>query len=488
MHTTIEFRPYLKGNLEVHVTRDEEGNVVNEAFAFASLANVLALPLPTLEGRYNRSNAKTQKINLRTGAGRPARGFPLAMLQQVIDAMLTPGARFAASTAPAAARAQPLVATPHNGVMHYTVQSLADHYGVTAQTVRNRVRAAGLDKLMVPLVSPTQQGGRPRLAFKAEDMVSVRIVMEDRFSDTDGQAPHAMPATSTDDNPILHGLRVAGMTSDTRDHVRRGMSDPVVAALVQEIEAAVDKLKGQMASRPAAEPVDLEAIMNARREQEAQARVQYIPIATPHEWYAEADDALARLILTRDIPDFDYLRRAIAPRLAGQGEQLGLTPSADALAQYINDMRERVRVHLRPYEQMMDAKVDEWLPADCDDRPDPLVVYAMRRALYTVPVYLGQIPLATLDVRVRRYGNVAAWTMLTTIPTGESERSEAKRAARRRLLDTTQHLEAFERFKLELQEAKAQVDAEHGVNCELHPTLNGRLVPPDGVVISFATA
>lgn len=178
MHTTIESRAAKLGKLEVHVTRDDDGNIVFEAFTFASLSSVMGIPLTTLEGRYARSNARHHKVDLYSGAGRPMRGFPLDMLETVVEVFADPQAKFSAPGVASRARPDRVPLTPvvADGVQYFTVQALADHYGLSTTTIRNKLTQAGLIQRMVP-IDTTTKGGRPRKGFRQADLGEVQLVI-----------------------------------------------------------------------------------------------------------------------------------------------------------------------------------------------------------------------------------------------------------------------------------------------------------------------
>lgn len=480
MKTEIEHRPYLNGRLEVHVTRDDDGNIVQEAFAFASLADVLDIPLSTLEGRYARSNAKQKKINLRTGAGRPARGFPMALLDAVVEAMTSTDARF---TTPdgvprSIAEGRPLVPLIHNGLPHYTVQSLADHYGVTAQTIRNKIKAAGLGEYMVP-TSTTAQGGRPRMAFRAEDLPRVQLAIA-------GVPTPASPAPVT---PVAASAAtttpVAPTAPATPAHPypagRSGVHDPVVARLVAEIEQAVAEIPTPEDTTPLAlRQAQMEGEREAYRRSFDYSGAQYHPAHSVDHWLSLVAEASLDHITKRwEVEQADF--EITVQRLDGQGKPLGLSMTLDAYSDYVFAMRERVRAHVVPYEDMVVRLVDDLAPADGE--VDLAFLFALRRAIATVPVYVGQLPFDVVYRRGCRYGFTMDWKKLI----GKHGSAQDSEYAQQRMMGSTAYRNHYATLCDTLRRAIDEVDAEHGVHVGLRPGYEETFldVRADGVILPY---
>ena len=468
MHTTIEYRPHLKGTLEVHISRDADGNVTQEAFTFASLASVLDVSPTTLEGRYARSNAKNVKINLRSGAGRPQRGFPLALLDDVIDAMTAPRARFDDSkpnnqTTNTPAHPRTLVPLLHNGEPHYTVQALADYYGVTTQTVRNRIKAAGLEARLVP-TSSSAQGGRPRLAFRYVDLELVHTAVGYGAP----QPPLAGSMESlpgAEDNPILHGLRVAGMTRQSRAENRTSPNDPAIQTLIAEIES----LAPTPASAP--EPDDFEQLLAQRAQHNALAahppaapRSEFIQVATPQAWYELVTGEVRSDILNRyPVAPEDLSLKAY--RVTEQGRSLGLSVTQDALYGYVAAMRSRMQDYLQPYEQVLLDKIDEFLP---DGQPAEVIdAFGLWQAMHQMPVYISQLPKLRVRRRARKYGQTEIWDLLEAPPKGDTDKAEEARQERRVLLDSPALRAARTKYASTFITGKVWADSRYGTHVEL---------------------
>ena len=131
------------GYLEVH-TKLVSGVKVMEAFTLASLAEVMDMPMSTMEGRYARAKLHYWKVDIPTGSGRPQRGFPLPLLAEVVNMVRTPGASVKYSpngdvlVKPGRVEGvAPLVPVYHNNKPHFTIAALADHFGYSATTIRN---------------------------------------------------------------------------------------------------------------------------------------------------------------------------------------------------------------------------------------------------------------------------------------------------------------------------------------------------------------
>lgn len=496
MHTTIEHRPLLHGHLEVHVTRDAAGNTVREVFTFSSLASVLNLPQATLEGRYTRSNAKTHKINLRTGAGRPARGFPIGLLDQIVDAMTRADSRFA----PAAVAHHPqpdqntLEYVAFNGEPHFTVQALATYYGVTAPTVRSRVKSAGLDTRMVPAGSG-RQGGRPRLAFHKQDLADVHLAMTGNISFATEEATrvaHVVHDTTAverelaaaitpevEDNLILHGLRAAGKVGGANATPRSGGNDIDWDAVIAEIS----KMAPDKREEVGGEPVRSIPLYKLPEPEVCTHPSGYIQVKTADAWFEKVNTVARKHITQRHALDLEHLH-ASTVSMNGQGLDLGLSVTGQELEAYVVAMRDRVRVHTRPYEDMLRAKLDEHLPEDATEH-DPYAAYALLRAMYLTPVYVGQVPAALVDSRVKKYGTAALWNELR----GTARVSQEKRARTQdAVMESSVFVEKFRELSHELYMAVATIDCREGVHVSLHPDMNGHLWVPPIVIEPFRNA
>lgn len=479
MQTDIEWRPYLNGHLEVHVTRDDDGNVTREVFAFSSLADVLDVPMSTLEGRYARSPLKQIKVNIRTGAGRPARGFLLTHLDDVLAVLAGPGALPASESKPEpSAPYRPstgeLVPVIHNGEPHYTIQSLADYYGVTAQTIRNRIRAAQLEARLVPTTS-TPQGGRPRLAFRHVDMPVVHVAVG-------GGAPMPQLATTDtdpDENPILYALRRAGMASASRADRESAADNLELINLAREIESMVVSVPTP--TKPVVVDDRPDRVEIPRVNTDALARY-----TSAESFYAGVTEQGKHFALNRSLFADDDLT-SIVSALNQQGSGIGLSTSIAALAEYVRMLRARVQRHMQPYMDIMGAMVDA-LP-DGEDEADVLRGYALRIAmLRTLPVYVSMVPYVSIARKVRVRGHTTTWDTLAELPSEDnhSDKAERQRHKRLMLMESPEFVEPYNQYKVELVEAKARADDEFGVNVTFDPNKNGWLRVPDDVWYALA--
>lgn len=170
--TTMRYEKVGQGHLKIY-TRVEMGVVVAEAFTFESLAEVLGMAKTTLEGRYQRGKLYRWVVPIVTGHSRPLRGFPLRMLEQVVAVINTKGAMVkvegedegvSARRMRAEHMQQLLVPIRWNGHGYYTIQALADHFGLSVTTIRAKLNTSGLMRKAVNLGAPSG-GGRPRKGF-----------------------------------------------------------------------------------------------------------------------------------------------------------------------------------------------------------------------------------------------------------------------------------------------------------------------------------
>lgn len=172
------------GYLEVH-TKFVAGEKVLEAFTLASLAEVLDMPMTTMEGRYARARLHYWKVDIPSGSGRPVRGFPMALLAQVVEMIRTPGACVKHSpngdsiTKPKRTKGlTDLVPTYYNNKPHFTISALADYYGYSSTTIRNKLQKAGLMRRLVNIGS-SAQGGRPTRAIPESALGDVELAIVD---------------------------------------------------------------------------------------------------------------------------------------------------------------------------------------------------------------------------------------------------------------------------------------------------------------------
>lgn len=159
------------------------GELISRAFTLESLASVLGLPPTTIDGRYQRGRLHHWKVDIPMPSGRPARGFPYKLLEQVIKIIMTPKAYVEAdpnaTRAKAARRGQrgELVAENHMGKPHYTVPALAEAFALSETTIRKKLSKAGLLRYMVDL-TPHAHGGRPKKGFPERMLAQVTAAID----------------------------------------------------------------------------------------------------------------------------------------------------------------------------------------------------------------------------------------------------------------------------------------------------------------------
>lgn len=180
--------PYLFGSLVVH-THWAGGRVISEVFTFDCLAGVLGLPESVLEGRYKRTGLRRLAVRTVNEFGREVRAFPMAIRDEVIAVLqqaglrvqgtVTAGGRSVLSYTPPASHTAYATLNPtfFKGEMYFTVQALADCFGVTHQTVRLRVKAAGLWGKFVPLGRVAGYYGRPASGLPYQYLGDVWLAM-----------------------------------------------------------------------------------------------------------------------------------------------------------------------------------------------------------------------------------------------------------------------------------------------------------------------
>jgi hypothetical protein len=160
-----------------------DGKTVYELFTLESLAEVLGLPMSTMNGRYARGQLRKWMQPIINGYGRPARGFHLYQLQHVIDIVTTKGTSVAHdSNGSGVARqrlttqVRDLVPTYFQGKQYYTVPSLANAFGVSETTVRKKLEKAGLMRHFIDL-GTSLYGGRPKRGIDAKHLGDVKMAV-----------------------------------------------------------------------------------------------------------------------------------------------------------------------------------------------------------------------------------------------------------------------------------------------------------------------
>lgn len=193
METDIQFIPVTqtkiremqmgKGTLRIHGTYID-GVLAGEAFTLESLAHVMDLPMSTMDGRYKRGRLSHWKVDIVGMSGRPARGFPFRLLNDVIRIIATPGGRVEANAhgtrAALDVRGQEHDLRPvvHLNACYYTIPALAEAFNFSETTIRKKLAKSGLMRGMVNLQSP-RQGGRPQRGFPESMLGQVKMAITD---------------------------------------------------------------------------------------------------------------------------------------------------------------------------------------------------------------------------------------------------------------------------------------------------------------------
>lgn len=160
------------------------GQVILEAFPLASLASVLNITETTLEGRYTRTGLRMLAVSIPGKGGRPLRGFELRRFDEVTSVLTNPKSRIAIDAnagtylPPEMTTHLPLVWTAHGGKNYITPQAIADHFGLSLSTVRNRLHDSGLARRAETL-PPGANGGRPRRVYPEAMMADIKLAVVD---------------------------------------------------------------------------------------------------------------------------------------------------------------------------------------------------------------------------------------------------------------------------------------------------------------------
>lgn len=180
--TTVRYETMGKGRLKIRGAY-KDGQLIGEAFTLESLAHVLDMPMSTIDGRYARGKLAKWSVPIINGYGRPARGFPLPLLNDVIAIITTKGAcvgHDVNGSGPAQIKpvrqANDLRPEYFAGQQYFTVPSLSYAFGYSETTIRKKLERAGLMCKFVNLASP-EFGGRPKRGIPAKYLADVKLAI-----------------------------------------------------------------------------------------------------------------------------------------------------------------------------------------------------------------------------------------------------------------------------------------------------------------------
>lgn len=175
--------PHGNGKLVVH-DRYRGDELIDSCFTFDSLTHVLDMPKSTLEGRYARGRLQKWKVDMPNGFGRPSRGFPLTLLDDVIYIICHKGAKVTTNAeedvvdvTPKARPKADLELVAYMGKRYFTVPALADHFGVSETTIRKKLTKANLMRRMQDL-GPSLHGGRPKRGMPESALGDVYLAID----------------------------------------------------------------------------------------------------------------------------------------------------------------------------------------------------------------------------------------------------------------------------------------------------------------------
>jgi hypothetical protein len=180
--TRIRLERMGSGQLKVHQTF-KDGVLLHETFTLESLAHVLDIPMSTMDGRYNRAKLSKWNTPIQNGYGRPARGFPYVLLQDVINIINTKGAvvaHDANGSGPSTKRVrqvQDLRPEYYEGGQYFTVPALSEAFGYSETTIRKKLQRAGLMSKFRDL-HVSLYGGRPKRGIPQRYLGDVQLALE----------------------------------------------------------------------------------------------------------------------------------------------------------------------------------------------------------------------------------------------------------------------------------------------------------------------
>ena len=160
------------------------GELFSSVFTLESLAHVMGLPMSTMEGRYKRANLSRWMVPVRQYNGRPIRGFPYALLDQVMYAIDHPRAMIVSSAGGSVVKLREpraigeLVPEYFLGERYYTIPALARAFGYTETTIRKKMQVSGLSRHFRNL-APPKHGGRPKRGIPEKFLAQVKLAISD---------------------------------------------------------------------------------------------------------------------------------------------------------------------------------------------------------------------------------------------------------------------------------------------------------------------
>ena len=314
MHTTYTWRdePYADGRLRICETHFG-GVRTAEYFTFASLVNALSLTQSQAASRYARGRLAAIKVNVPTGQSRPVRGFPLVRLADVVAVLTERGARLTDSAPPERQRNPPvgnLTATAeyHHGKPYLTIAGMADYFGVSITSVRNKLIANGLMNYAVNLY-PIGGGGRPKRGWALEHAELLESVIGSsmgysQFLARSAQALAHSSATSVGASVSRPQLTVV---NPTPGETLAPHDPPAPAALASQPEAPEDifadiqEIMDQM--RKVDEERAARGIPSVVEQAKMREREQVVTAETPRPRWSDAriEEHVAELIGPREI-------------------------------------------------------------------------------------------------------------------------------------------------------------------------------------------
>jgi len=181
IHKKLIRVPFARGQL--HVVQTLKGDtVVSEVFTLASLAMAMDMSMAAMNGRYVRAQLRHWNVPVVTGSGRPHRGFPMALLDDVVRLIETKGATLSVNGTQTDVTTAPrtvgeLVPEYKGGEKYLTVEALATGFSLAPTTIRRRLMDAGIYKRFEPLRAH-QFGGRPKLGIHERHWGDIMLVLQ----------------------------------------------------------------------------------------------------------------------------------------------------------------------------------------------------------------------------------------------------------------------------------------------------------------------
>lgn len=266
-----------KGNLTVFTEfhRDRPATPVRTLFTYNSLESVLGIRQSLLNNRYNKCNMAAVSELIPNEYTRPLRGFPMELLETVIEMAKTGSGEFEGEARTRSAmryRSLGDDTVQVDGRVYLTVASMQAFYGRSQATVYKCMRSSGLSEHFVNLPS-RRATGRPPKGLPESFREAARLAIEENFTEyelrsrgllPDHPMPNHIPYDVLKAEAFMHGYALVPLDRDTAPAVNTvnptdaapTPEDTAMGTLAQEMKEMMARSREHMAQQaaPKSEP------------------------------------------------------------------------------------------------------------------------------------------------------------------------------------------------------------------------------------------